>query len=444
MGGHDPLTGLPDRQALARRLDRALARPPGSVRDETVAVVFCDLDGFKRINDGLGHGAGDEALLAAAGRIRAAVRPADLVARLGGDEFVVVCEGLRGQIEAMGIADRIRRTIEEPLTVAGQEVFLSASIGVAFASAASAAAGCDADGLIGDADAAMYRAKQRGKGRCEPYDRRMRQRAAARLATEADLRHALDAGRLELLLRPVVELESGRPAAVRARARWDRPGHGMVGPDRLGALAEEAGLAPAVDRWALGAALAAAAAGGAGGLPVVVRIHAGLLLRPGGVGELASALAESGVDPTRVWLEVPEAAFAPGGPDPSAPGGLRRLGVRVLVGGFGAGQASLAALRHPGVEGLTLDRGLVAGVLHDRPDRAIVAAVTRLAAELGLDVVAEGVDGKEQARVLAALGCRLGEGRLYPAQSVQSPVPTGVVDASLARTLASTGGEARA
>jgi diguanylate cyclase (GGDEF)-like protein len=407
---HDPLTGLPNRSLLNTRLERALERHRR--REETVAVVFLDLDLFKKVNDSLGHRAGDELLVAAAERIHATVRPSDTVARFGGDEFVVVCEGLIGEIEAMGIADRIRESLERVFTIQGHEVYISASLGVAFPRSDD----YDAESMLTDADTAMFRAKEAGRGRCEPYDRHMRERAMERLETEAALRRALEMGQLLLAYQPVVDLGTARVNGVEALVRWAHPERGLIPPQRFITLAEETGLIVAVGSWAIEAAFAQQASWSDTGLSSSVNVSVRQLSRPELVGTVANALETSGVDPARISLEITENAVIE---DPaatlSALRALKSLGVQLLLDDFGTGYASLSALRRFPVDGIKIDQSFVKGVARHSQDRAIVAAVVRLANDLGLTVVAEGVETSEQRNVLLELGCRWGQGYLFSA-----------------------------
>ncbi|HZU71765.1 MAG TPA: EAL domain-containing protein [Acidimicrobiales bacterium] len=407
---HDPLTGLPNRSLLDRRLVAALDRHRR--REETVAVIFLDLDLFKKVNDSLGHRAGDELLVAAAGRIQSVIRPSDTVARFGGDEFVVICEGLIGEIEAMGIADRIREALERVFVVQSHEVYVSASLGVAFPRSDD----YDAESILADADTAMFRAKEAGRGRCEPYDRRMRERAIERLETEAALRRALETGQLRLAYQPVVDLASGRIDAVEALVRWDHPERGLLNPDSFIALAEETGLIVAVGSWAIDAAFAQQARWSGTGLSSSVNVSGRQLTRPELVGSVGAAIEASGVDPARIHLEITENAVIE---DPaatmSALRALKALGVGLVLDDFGTGYASLSALRRFPIDGIKVDRSFVRGVARFPEDRAIVRAVVRLASDLGLSVVAEGVESTEQRDVLLELGCRRGQGYLFSA-----------------------------
>ena len=264
---HDPLTGLPNRDLFADRLALTLARARRG--GPLPAVLIADLDQFKLVNDSMGHAAGDELLRAVAPRFSAAVRETDTVARFGGDEFVVLCDGVGSEQEALTLAERLASVLDDPIEVAGGPVFVSASFGVAVADPDS-----DAAGLLRDADAALYRAKARGRGRCELFDAPMRAQAMARLEIETGLRVALGGDQLVLHYQPVVDLRSGATLALEALMRWRHPVRGAVSPGEFIPVAEETGLIVPLGRWALHEACHHAAALGPGGPPVSVNLSA--------------------------------------------------------------------------------------------------------------------------------------------------------------------------
>jgi diguanylate cyclase (GGDEF)-like protein/PAS domain S-box-containing protein len=274
---HDPLTGLPNRDLFADRLALTLARARRG--GPLPAVLIADLDQFKLINDSLGHHAGDDLLRAVAPRLSEAVRETDTVARFGGDEFVVLCDGAGSEQQALELAQRLAAVLDEALEIAGAPVYISASFGVAYANPDS-----DAEGLLRDADAALYRAKARGRGRCELFDAPMRAQAMARLEIETGLRVALGSDQLAMHFQPVVDLESGATLALEALMRWRHPVRGAVSPGEFIPVAEETGLIVPLGRWALREACAQAAALGPEGPPVSVNLSARQLAHPGIVG----------------------------------------------------------------------------------------------------------------------------------------------------------------
>ena len=404
---HDPLTGLPNRQLFADRLALTLARarrggaPP--------AVLIADLDQFKLINDSLGHQAGDELLQTVAPRLASAVRDTDTVARFGGDEFVVLCDSVGNEEQALELAQRLAGVFDEPLEIAGAPVFVSASFGVAYASHDSVA-----DDLLRDADAALYRAKARGRGRCELFDAPMRAQAMARLEIETGLRVALGSDQLSLHYQPVVDLASGATVALEALMRWRHPVRGPVSPGEFIPVAEETGLIVPLGRWALDEACGHAASLGPDGPPVSVNLSARQLATPTIVGDVASALEGSALPASRLWLELTETALFE---EADAPlpvlHELKALGIQLVLDDFGTGYSSLAYLQRFPLDALKIDRAFVSEMTQDARAAALVEAIATMARSLGLTVVPEGIETEAQREALLALGCRYGQGFLF-------------------------------
>jgi len=398
---HDPLTGLPNRALFGDRLALALRR---RVRrgTGTVAVFFLDVDRFKLVNDSLGHEAGDALLIEVAARLESAVRPADTVARLAGDEFTVLCEDVAGELEAVAIAQRVVDLFAPPFTVAGREVHVSTSVGVALSSGRG---GASAEALIRDADAAMYRAKERGKARFELFDATLRAHAVRRLELESELRRAIPRGELRVDYHPQLDLQTNAIVAYEARVRWQHPRRGLLDADEFLALADETGLVTALGGHVLREACAYAARSDA---PVSVSVTARQLAHPDLPRQVAAALDAGGLAPERLCLEVGERALTAETAGELC--ALADLGVRLALGDFGAGTASLVHLRDWPVELVKLDRALLRG------DPDVLAAVVGLAHALGLETVAESVETAEQLALLAELGCdRVQLGALEPA-----------------------------
>ncbi|WP_223768862.1 putative bifunctional diguanylate cyclase/phosphodiesterase [Streptomyces huiliensis] len=421
---HDPLTDLPNRSLFTKRVQQALAGR--RVTDSGTAVLFIDLDGFKAVNDTVGHQAGDELLVQAARRLQESVRAGDSTARFGGDEFaaLIIGDGTRDpaarEYRILEVADRLRLTLSQPYVVeGGTEVRVAASIGVAFAEP-----GITPGTLMRNADLAMYRAKQAGKGRVELYAPTMQAEVVRRAELATRWRTALHDGEFALLHQPVVELAGGRVTAVAAQARWRSPQGILFPPEEFlrgagaGAdRADESGRSAELGRWTLEKALEQAERRRVAGhtVPVYVRLSAArlvdralpakhvesLLLRHGmPAGGLVLEL--TGVD-SRVPLDELERRLA----------SLRRFGVRIALDGFGSGQAAMSALRRLPVDVLRLDRELVDGVAGSARLRKITAGLLKIAGDLGTQSVAEGVDDPEQARVLRAMGCTHAQGLAF-------------------------------
>jgi diguanylate cyclase (GGDEF)-like protein/PAS domain S-box-containing protein len=405
---HDPLTGLPNRALFLDRLAMALGRAerqPGAA-----GVLLFDLDRFKVVNDSLGHAAGDHLLIEVSDRLRQIVRPGDTVARLGGDEFIMVCEDLNGEIDAIGIADRVAETLSPPFRLEEAEVTMSASVGIAVASTP----GLEPASLVRDADAAMYRAKERGRNRWELFDESLRTRAVQRLNLENDLRRAIERDELRLHFQPIVALATGAVIGAEALVRWERPDVGLVSPGEFIRVAEETGLVAPVGEWVVAETCRHMRAGvlesAAGPLTASINVSARQLVQRDMLHAIKSAIIDA-VDPRRICIEITESALMED--VESAVAGLeelRSLGMTLWVDDFGTGYSSLAYLRRLPIDGLKIDRSFVAGLSKGAEDSAIAAGVVGLAHSLELLAVAEGVETVDQLDRLRGLGCDLAQG----------------------------------
>ncbi|MDQ1521444.1 MAG: hypothetical protein QOI55_2517 [Actinomycetota bacterium] len=408
---HDALTGLPLRTLLLDHLELALA---GARRHTTsVAVLFIDLDRFKRVNDSLGHAAGDELLTEVARRLRSAVRDIDTPGRFGGDEFVVVCPDLSEERDVVAIAERVRQRLEEPFDVRGVQVFVGASIGIAVADS-----GTDAATLLGQADTAAYRAKDRGRNRYEIFDEDLRTTVARRLDTETGLRHALEHDELRLVYQPIVEMRHGSVVGFEALVRWERDGT-AIGPDEFLAVAEETGLIVPLGRQVLEKACRQLAewqrALPQTRLPrLSVNLSARQLTQPELVHDVRRTLAAAGVAASGLCLEITETVLMHDTPQVTANlNGLRDLGVTLAIDDFGTGYSSLSYLRRLPVSAVKIDRSFTIGLGNDDDTSTIVASVVGLARGLRMDVVAEGVESAEHVAELLGLGCDHGQGYFF-------------------------------
>jgi diguanylate cyclase (GGDEF)-like protein/PAS domain S-box-containing protein len=414
---HDPLTGLPNRALFLDRLAIALGR--STRRRGAVGVLLFDLDRFKVVNDSLGHATGDQLLVRVAERLNKIVRPGDTVARLGGDEFVMVCDELNGEIDAIGIADRMAEALSAPFTLEEAEVTVAASVGIAV----SAGPGPDPTALVRDADAAMYRAKERGRNRWELFDEGLRARAVERLSLETSLRRALERDELCLYYQPIVSLTDGSLAGAEALVRWNRPGEGLVEPAAFIQVAEETGLVLAVGTQVLteacrclGAGELDAALGAGAGQPLTISINvsARQLNERDLVRTVHHVLDETGADPRCVCIEITESVLMDDVESAIATlRALRALGIRLWVDDFGTGYSSLAYLRRLPLDGLKIDQSFVAGLGREAEDMAIAAGIVSLAHTLGLVALAEGVETQEQLELLRELGCDFAQGYLW-------------------------------
>jgi diguanylate cyclase (GGDEF)-like protein/PAS domain S-box-containing protein len=407
---HDALTGLPNRALFHDRLEHALARI--SRHGGLLGVLLLDLDGFKTINDSLGHAAGDELLGVVAERLRTAVRPSDTVARLGGDEFVVLVEDAATPEEAEAVAERLLANLAEPITITGRDspIPVGASIGIV-----TTATGVSAGELLRDADIAMYLAKGQGGGQ-RRFDPTMRAASIDRIDLEADLRRAIDRAEFVLHYQPIIELDSGRLTGVEALVRWQHPTRGLLAPGSFITLAEETGLVLPIGRWVLRTACQQVRSWqltipGHQHLEVSVNLSAVQLAQPELVREVADALTETGLDARYLTLELTESLLVDDTDTTAAKlGALKALGVRLAIDDFGTGYSSLAYLRRLPVDVLKIDKVFVDAVADNSEASALAQAIIKLAASLELTPIAEGIEHAEQLQRLRELRCHYGQG----------------------------------
>jgi diguanylate cyclase (GGDEF)-like protein/PAS domain S-box-containing protein len=407
---HDALTGLPNRHAFMERLGDALLRYQR--QGVPFAVLFLDLDRFKVVNDSLGHHVGDELLVAVARRLQAGVREHDVVARFGGDEFAVLLEGRHGHDHATRIAERLAGEVAAPVNLSGYEVYTSASIGIALASA-----GYDRpEYLLRGADMAMYRAKAAAGGApFEVFDRAMHADALSRLQVETDLRRALVRGELTLRYQPIVSLRTGKVAGVEALCRWLHPDRGLVAPAEFIPIAEETGLIVELGAWVIGEAarqLAAWRAATGARIAVSVNLSARQFARADLAETVRAALAETGLKPRHLKLEITESALVDSGAAGAVLDELSALGVELQLDDFGTGYSSLSALHRLPIRALKVDRSFLTRLEADAGTAQLVRTIVLLARGLELVVIAEGVETPAQLAEVRALGCDYAQGFL--------------------------------
>ena len=407
---------------VARSVDRspeppAARQPPGRVpatprvHGDAVVVLFIDLDRFKVINDGIGHQTGDEVLRAAAQRLAAAF-PDEFIARFGGDEFVLLhCEPNR--IDTAALAARVHAVFERAIAVNGYELFLTASVGVAHATDRDTS-----ETLLRDADSAMYEAKDGGRSRTTVFDETLRERATRRLEWENSLRHALDRTEFRLVYQPVVSLADGAPVGFEALLRWDHPVLGSVSPADFIPVAEDTGSIVEIGAWVIDEAVSQLAMWdrdlGTDDLWMTVNVSTRQLASPSLVGTIRAALAEAGIEPARLHLEITETALIlDDDRSINTLQALRDMGVRLAIDDFGTGYSSLTYLKQLPIDVLKIDRSFVDGLGTDPNDTSIVRMILSLASALDLTAIAEGVETEVQLEALRQYGCELGQGYLW-------------------------------
>ncbi|MGZ5362350.1 MAG: sensor domain-containing protein [Solirubrobacterales bacterium] len=410
-GLHDPLTDLPNRTLALDRLAHAVKRRRREGID--VAVLVLDVDRFGLVNDVSGHAAGDDVLLALAARLTAVVRATDTVARLSGDEFIVICPDVDGARGAMEVAERLATAVTGRLVLDSGEHSFTISTGIALTSTRQHTP----ESLLGDADAAMYRAKARGRGRYELFDEAMRTQAAARVRTETELRAALDRGELKAWYQPVIDLATGRPVSTEALVRWEHPERGLVPPLEFIPIAEEAGLIAELGLQVLEQACRQTASWQRDidpELGVSVNISGRQAIDPDFPARVAAIAERSGLRAGTLALEITESVLMEEADSPvTVLGSLQEHGLTLVLDDFGTGYSSLSRLKRFPLDVLKIDRSFVSGIVSNADDRAIVKATIDMAHAVGLTVVAEGVETREQQEQLRAFGCDRAQGYLY-------------------------------
>jgi diguanylate cyclase (GGDEF)-like protein len=400
-------------------------------RETTISVLFLDLDQFKVVNDSLGHVAGDELLAAVAPRIEQALRPGDTVARFGGDEFAVLAEDVGNERGATRVADGIAEALARPFILREREHFVSASIGIAIGGGSE-----EPESLIRDADSALYRAKERGRGRYEIFDEVMRSRVIEHMQIENDLRRAIQQEELELHYQPVVKLRDGSIVAMEALLRWNHPERGLVGPPAFIPVAEESRLIVPIGRWVIEQGCRQAAAWqrfhpDSAPVSVAVNLSARQLADPDLLSHIEGCVRTNGIDPSCLWVELTETALL----DETTfvertLESLKGLGVRLVLDDFGVGFSSLGYLKRLPLSMIKLDRTFVENLTDGSHDAAIVRAVSEMADTIGIGVIAEGIETEDQLRMTTTLGCGFAQGFHF-----SGPVPVPHIERLLERPM---------
>lgn len=424
LAAHDPLTGLVNRPTFLHRLNRAIARARRTNKE--VAILFVDLDGFKPINDAFGHAIGDELLRLVALRLGTVVRATDTVARLGGDEFAIVLEGIASSHDIARIADKVLDAIKAPASISGRDISISASVGIAL----YPGCGWEPNALLRHADAAMYRAKQSGRGGYHFFTREMTAEAAERLIMERSLRRTLERDELMLHYQPQIDPASGDVVGVEALVRWRHPEMGVVMPERFLFLAEQSGLIGPIGEWVLGTACAQFAEWREMGLApgrLAVNLSAREIMRHAPSDTIMRVLRDYNLEPEALEIELADTTFSAAAElDNADLSALIAVGVRVAIDDFGSGHFPLGSIKRFPVDTLKIDRSFVQNIEKEAWDTAVVTAVIGLGRSLGLRTVAEGVETAMQYDFLRKAGCGAIQGYL-----VSPPVPAEILTAWL-------------
>jgi diguanylate cyclase (GGDEF)-like protein/PAS domain S-box-containing protein len=410
---HDALTGLPHRALYMDHLRKAVARWKRRDRG-AFAVLFLDLDGFKGINDTLGHLAGDQLLVEFTQRVTANVRPGDTFARIGGDEFSILFDDLNDLNDAMVAVKRLQNTLKDPFMVSGRELFITASIGVAL----SGPEYVDPEEILRHADAAMYRAKKLGKGRCEVFDRATSTRLERQSQIETDLSRAVERAELVLEYQPIVRLETGKIAGFEALLRWQHPTLGLISPPDFISVAEATGAIVPIGEWVLEEGCRQTREWQKScpqnpPLYVSVNLSVKQFTQPHLVEQVAVALHKAGLDPSSLKLEITESMLMNADAAIQMLSQLKALGVDISIDDFGTGYSSLSYLHRLPFSNLKIDRSFVNSMSANKESFEIVRTIIRLAQSLNLTIVAEGIETNEQLEMLQALKCEYGQGHFF-------------------------------
>lgn len=414
---HDALTGLPNRAFFMERLKHTLERAKRQ-KNYLFAVLFLDLDRFKVINDSLGHLKGDQFLIAIANRLEVCIRSTDIAARLGGDEFTILLDELQNVSEAIKVVERIQQELTLPLELDGQEVFTTASIGIALSSTVDYD---QPENLLRDADTAMYRAKTLGKARYELFNQEMYTKALVRLQLENDLRRAIERHEFQLYYQPILSLTNGRLIGFEALLRWQHPERGLISPTDFIPLVEETGMIVEVGYWALHEACRQMQSWQVSHRTnslekISVNLSVKQFSQPDLIEQIGKTLHSTGLDAGSLMLEITESAIMENGDEANAAlSELRKMGIKLSIDDFGTGYSSLSRLHSFPISVLKIDRSFVSPIDANGKNLEIIETIITLAHKLGMDVTAEGVETKEQLAFLRKLNCECGQGYFFSA-----------------------------